>query len=212
MCFDLLTLLARIGGGMTDSNRIIALDLPLRETKEHSPELRGALEYLEKEHGLVPNFVRAYSFDETKLKTFMDLYNEVMLGESELTMLEREMIGVAVSVVNQCYYCLTSHGAAVRLLSGDPVLGDQIATNYRFAPLDLRHRAMLDFAVKITRASYTIGEADRQSLRHAGFSDRGIFDIAAVAGIFNYSNRMASALDIRPNEEYHYRAREKPAD
>jgi len=196
---------------MPSKDKIIALDLPLKETSEHSPELRAALEYLETEHGLVPNYVRAYSFEEIKLKTFMELYNEVMLGDSELSVLEREMIGVAASAANRCYYCLTSHGAAVRELSGDPVLGDLVATNYRFADLGQRHRAMLDFAVRITEASYTIGESDRQALRDAGFSERAIFDIAAVAGLFNYTNRMASALDIRPNEAYHYRARAVPA-
>ena len=195
---------------MPGKDKIIALDLPLKETSEHSPDIRGALEYLEKEHGLVPNFVRAYSFDETKMKPFMDLYNEVMLGPSDLSMLEREMIGVAVSAVNHCHYCLTSHGAAVRELSGDPVLGDTVATNYRFADLDPRRRAMLDFAVKITEASHTVEEADRQVLRDAGLSERAIFDVAAVAGLFNYTNRMASALDVRPNAEYHFRGRSAP--
>ncbi len=195
---------------MPGKEKIIALDLPLKETAEHSPEIRAALEHLEKEHGLVPNFVRAYSFDEARLEPFMGLYNQVMLGESELSWLEREMIGVAVSAVNHCHYCLTSHGAAVRELSGDPVLGDTVATNYRFADLAARHRAMLDFAVKITEASHTIGEGDRQALRDVGLSERTIFDVAAVAGLFNYTNRMASALDIRPNREYHLRGRAEP--
>lgn len=192
---------------MASDERIMALDLPLRETAEHSPDMRAALDYLEKEHGLVPNFVRAFSFDEAKMQPFMALYNDIMLGESELTMLEREMIGVAVSSVNRCHYCLTSHGAAVRELSGDPLLGDTLVTNYRFARLDARQRAMIDFAVKATEASYRIEEADRQALRDAGFSDRAIWDITAVAGLFNFTNRIASALDIRPNAAYHQRGR-----
>ena len=75
--------------------------------------------------------------------------------------------------------------------------------NYRTADLDPRQRAMLDFAVKMTNASDTIEEADREALRAVGFSDRDIWDIAAVAGFFNMTNRIASATDMRPNPEYH---------
>ena len=130
-----------------------------------------------------------------------------MLGESGLSKLEREMIAVAVSSVNRCFYCLVAHGAAVRSLSGDPALGEMLAMNYRAADLDPRRRAMLDFAVKLTERPHEVEEPDRQALREAGFTDRDIWDIAAVAAFFNMSNRMASATDMRPNREYHGQAR-----
>src|SRR5690606_39212552 len=114
------------------------------------------------------------------LRAFTDMYNDLMLGESNLSKLEREMIAVAVSSVNHCYYCLTAHGAAVRQLSGDPALGEQIAMNYRAAKLTPRQKAMLDFSVKLTERPDTIEEADRQALRNAGFSDRDIWDIAST--------------------------------
>ena len=117
------------------------------------------------------------------------------------------MIAVAVSNENRCYYCLTAHGAAVRQLSGDPVLGEMLVQNYRAADLAPRHRAMLDFAVKLTIASWSVEEGDREALRRAGFSERDIWDIAAVASFFNMSNRMASAVDMRPNRDYHAQAR-----
>ncbi|MGE4246176.1 MAG: peroxidase-related enzyme, partial [Parvibaculaceae bacterium] len=122
--------------------------------------------------------------------------------------LEREMIAVVVSSANHCYYCLVAHGAAVRQLSGDPKLGEQMISNYRAADLDPRQKAMLDFAWLITTSPETIEEEDRQILRDAGFSDRDIWDIASVASFFNMSNRMASAVDMRPNGEYHAMARE----
>jgi uncharacterized peroxidase-related enzyme len=75
--------------------------------------------------------------------------------------------------------------------------------NYRVADLDTRTRAMLDFAAQVTVESYTIEEADRQALRDIGFSDRDIWDIANVAAFFNMTNRVASATDMRPNDEYH---------
>jgi uncharacterized peroxidase-related enzyme len=130
-----------------------------------------------------------------------------MLAPSGLSKLEREMIAVAVSSENKCFYCLTAHGAAVRQLSGDPVLGEMMVMNYRAAELLPKQRAMLDFAMKVTNASYTIEEADREELRRLGFTDRDIWDIAAVASFFNMSNRMASAVDMRPNDEYHAQAR-----
>lgn len=160
--------------------------------------------------GLYPNVLKAYSFEDKKLLGFTTMYNELMLGESGLSKLEREMIAVVVSSINRCYYCLVAHGAAVRELSGDPELGEMLVMNYRVARLPRRQRAMLDFAAKLTEASYRIEEADRQALREAGFSDRDIWDIAAVASFFNMSNRMASAIEMMPDREYHYRARERP--
>jgi uncharacterized peroxidase-related enzyme len=124
-----------------------------------------------------------------------------------LSKLEREMIAVVVSSENKCFYCLVAHGAAVRQLSGDPMLGEVLAFNFRAGDFDTRTMAMLVFAEKMTRSSETIVEADRSALRDAGFSDRDIWDIAATAGFFNMSNRIASATDMQPNVEYHSQAR-----
>jgi uncharacterized peroxidase-related enzyme len=135
------------------------------------------------------------------------MYNDLMLGDSRLSKLEREMIAVAVSSHNKCFYCLTAHGQAVRFLSGDPKLGELMVMNYRTARLSRRHRAMLDFAHKLTAEPDKVGEAEREKLRKAGFSDRDIWDIAAVAAFFNMTNRFATAIDMMPNEEYHALAR-----
>jgi uncharacterized peroxidase-related enzyme len=153
--------------------------------------------------GMVPNVLQAYAFDVDKLNAFTSFYNDLMLASSGLTKLEREMIAVVVSSINRCFYCLTAHGAAVRELSGDAKLGEMMVMNYRVADLDTRTRAMLDFAAQVTVESYTIEEADRQALRDIGFSDRDIWDIANVAAFFNMTNRVASATDMRPNDEYH---------
>jgi uncharacterized peroxidase-related enzyme len=153
--------------------------------------------------GMIPNVLQAYAFDIEKLNAFTGLYNDVMFAESGLSKLEREMIAVVVSSINKCFYCLTAHGAAVRQLSGDPILGEQLVMNYRSANLDARQKAMLDFAALMTESSQHIEEEDRDTLRAVGFSDRDIWDIAAVAGFFNMTNRVASATDMRPNSEYH---------
>lgn len=153
--------------------------------------------------GFVPNVLNSYSFNIDKLNTFTALYNDLMLADSGLSKLEREMIAVAVSAVNRCFYCLVAHGQAVRQLSGKPELGEALVMNYRVADISAKQRQMLDFAVKMTEESYRIEEPDRERLRAVGFSDAEIWDIAAVAGFFNMTNRMASATDMRPNAEYH---------
>lgn len=186
-------------------DRLTALEIAPSE--ELSAATKAYFDKCVEKLGMVPNVLFAYAFDEKKLRAFTDMYNDLMLGDSELSKLEREMIAVAVSSVNHCYYCLTAHGAAVRQLSGDPALGEMMVMNYRAAALSPRQRAMLDFAVRLTEEPAKMDEADRAALRDAGFSDRGIWDIAATAAFFNMSNRVAAAVDMRPNPEYHAMAR-----
>lgn len=186
-------------------DRITALDLP--PPAEPDEETAAYFAKCEEKLGLVPNVLRAYSFDLAKLKAFVAMYNDLMLAPSGLSKLEREMIAVVVSSANHCFYCLAAHGATVRQLSGRPELGEMLVMNYRAAALEPRHKAMLDFCWKLTRQPETVEEADRAALRAAGFSDRDIWDIAAVAAFFNMSNRMAIATDQRPNPEYHGMAR-----
>ncbi|EDQ06614.1 Alkyl hydroperoxide reductase AhpD [Sulfitobacter indolifex] len=182
-----------------------ALDLPMVDPLPEATQ--KYFDVCQDKLGMVPNVLRAYAFDIDKLNAFTGMYNDLMLGDSALSKLEREMIAVAVSSVNKCYYCLVAHGAAVRELSGDPQLGEALVMNYRVAKITEKQRAMLDFAVKLTEASAKVEEADRQALRDAGFTDRDIFDIASVAGFFNMTNRVASATDMRPNDDYHAQAR-----
>ncbi len=186
---------------MTDKTGTTALDLPPADPLPEATQkyFDICLEKL----GMVPNVLTAHAFDIDKLNAFTALYNDLMLADSGLTKLEREMIAVVVSSINRCFYCLVAHGAAVRQLSGDPQLGEMLVMNYRVAPLDPRQRAMLDFAAKVTTASATVEEPDRQALRDHGFSDRDIWDIANVAAFFNMTNRVASSVAMKPNDDYH---------
>ena len=190
---------------MNSSEKVTALNLtmvdPLPEaTKKY-------FDICQEKLGMVPNVLKAYAFDINKLDAFTSIYNELMLSESGLSKLEREMIAVTVSSINKCFYCLVAHGAAVRELSKNPILGEMIVMNYKMAPLEIRQRKMLEFTEKITKNSSDINEEDRQKLRDVGFNDRDIWDIANVAGFFNMTNRVASAVAMRPNEEYHEQSR-----
>jgi len=187
-----------------DDHKVTSLKL---SPAQLTPEMAAYFAKCEEKLGFVPNVLKAYAFDMAKLSAFVAMYNDLMLAPSGLSKLEREMIAVAVSAHNRCYYCLVAHGAAVRQLSGDPPLGELMAMNYRAARLSKRERAMLDFALKLTAEPWRVEEDDRARLRDAGFSDRDIRDIAAVAGFFNMTNRVASATDMRPNSVYHAQAR-----
>ena len=187
-----------------DDTEITALSL---QRGKLSPAMEAYFAKCAEKLGFVPNVLSAYAFDNSKLEAFVNMYNDLMLAPSGLSKLEREMIAVAVSSVNRCYYCLVAHGAAVRMLSGDPALGELMVMNYRAARLSKKQRAMLDFATKLTAEPWAVEEADREALRKSGFTDRDIWDIAAVAGFYNMSNRVASATDMRPNSVYHGQAR-----
>lgn len=194
---------------MPQPKHVIRLRLKPLAKKKLAPDIRAYFAKCEEKLGFIPNVLVAYSFDQEKLRPFMDMYNNLMLAPSGLSKLEREMIAVTVSSANHCYYCLTAHGAAVRQLSADPELGEMMAMNYRAADLSTKQRAMLDFAAKLTEMPDRILDSDRATLRKAGWSDADIWDIAAIAAFFNMSNRLASATDMMPNREYHSEARPK---
>ena len=181
--------------------------LKIEQEMPISDETQAYFDLCEEKLGLLPNVLKAHSFNEKKLRVFTEMYNELMLADSQLSKLQREMIAVVVSSINKCFYCLTAHGAAVRQLSGDPQLGEVLVMNWRAADLEPNDAAMLAFTDKLTRQPEMIVEADRQALRDAGWSDRAIWDIGNIAAFFNMTNRVASATEMRPNPEYHSLAR-----
>jgi uncharacterized peroxidase-related enzyme len=186
---------------MPQPSHISKLGVPDPETLDE--DLRVIWRKCVDKLGFVPNVYSAYSKRPERLRNFMRTYNEIMLSDSGLSKLEREMVAVVVSSANRCYYCLVAHGAAVRQLSGDPELGEMMAFNYRVAKLDPRQRAMLDFAWKLTTTPWLVEDEDREKLRGVGLSEEDIFDLAETVAFFNLSNRMASATDMMPNPEYH---------
>jgi uncharacterized peroxidase-related enzyme len=186
------------------TGKVMALDLSPAELDE---AMKAYFAKCQEKLGFIPNVLRAYSFDLGKLKAFVAMSDDLMLAKSGLTKIEREMIAVVVSCANHCHYCLVAHGAVLRKLTGDAMLSETMVANYRAAELDARTRAMLDFSWKLTEKPWEVGEPDRAALRSAGFSDRDIWDISAVAGFFNMSNRMATASGNEPNPEYYAMAR-----
>ena len=192
---------------MSHHNNVVALDLPIPEIQDMPEDTQKYFQICQEKLGMIPNVLTAYSQNLKQLEGFTRLYNELMLGEGELSKLEREMVAVVVSSENKCFYCLVAHGAAVRVLSGDPVLGEHMVMNYRSAKLDKRQRAMLDFTSHLTRSPATVTEEHTQALRDAGLSDSAIWDLSNLIGFYNMSNRVAIASDMQPNPEYHSQSR-----
>ena len=183
------------------------LDLDYEGTKDGEDQVKNYLEIVQQKLGFIPNVLAAFAKFPKQFEGFTKLYNALMLGESGLTKLEREMIAVTVSSENHCFYCLVAHGSAVRELSNDPQLGERIAANFKSAELPKKQEELLNFTKKLTKDPSEIGENDRKKLRDVGYTDRDIWDISAIVGLFNMTNRLASATEMEPNDNYHNLAR-----
>ena len=183
------------------------LNLEYNGKKDGEDQVKNYLNIVNDKIGFVPNVLAAFAKFPKQFEGFTKLYNSLMLGESGLTKLEREMIAVTVSSENHCFYCLVAHGSAVRELSNDPQLGERIATNFRSAELPKKQLELLNFTKKLTRDPSEISESDRTKLRAVGYTDRDIWDISAIIGLFNMTNRLASATEMEPNDNYHNIAR-----
>ena len=180
---------------------------PVPEIKELPQDMRERILAVQEKAGFVPNVFLALAHRPEEFRAFFAYHDALMEKEGRLTKAEREMIVVATSGANQCHYCVVAHGAILRVRAKNPLVADQVAVNYRKADITPRQRAMLDFAMKVSRRSEEIAEEDFKPLRTLGFSDEDIWDIAAISAFFALSNRMANFLDMRPNEEFYLMGR-----
>ena len=175
---------------------------PVPELGDLPEDIRSRILSVQEKSGFVPNVFLAYAHRPDEFRAFFAYHDVLMEKEGGLSKAEREMIVVATSGANGCQYCVVAHGAILRIRARNPLIADQIATNYREADITARQRAMLDFAVKVALNSREIGDQDFVSLREYGFCDADIWDIAAIAAFFALSNRMANFIRMRPNDEF----------
>jgi uncharacterized peroxidase-related enzyme len=167
-------------------------------------DLRARILEVQAKAGFVPNVFLAFSHRPDEARAFFAWHDALLLKDSPtLSKAEREMIIVATSAANDCLYCVVAHGALLRVYSKQPMLADQVATNYMKADLGERQRAMLAFALKVCNDSGALVDADFEALRSHGFSDDDIWDIGAITALFGLSNRMANLLSLRPNDEFY---------
>lgn len=185
---------------MSRDDRICGLDVPDRGNLD--PEMKAFVKGVEKKYGFMPNFVKAYATDNQRLRAFLGSYLELQRPDSGLTSFEHELIALVSAATNGCLYCTAHHGALMRGESGDALFTEILSRNYRQADLSPRHRAMLDFTVKVNADAESITDADRDALRAQGFSDETIWNIAATASFYAGANRMAQAIGLVPAREY----------
>jgi uncharacterized peroxidase-related enzyme len=181
---------------------------PVPDLQDLPADLRARIEEVQEKAGFVPNVFLALAHRPDELRAFMAYHDALLLREgAKLTKGEREMIIVATSGANNCLYCVVAHGAILRVYEKKPLIADQIAVNHRKADITPRQKAMLDFALKVTRASHEVGDADFDALRAHGFDDEDIWDIAGISAFFGLSNRMANVIGLRPNDEFYLMGR-----
>ncbi len=176
---------------------------PVPELKDLPADIRDRILLVQEKSGFVPNVFLALAHRPDEFRAFFAYHDALMEKEEGLSKGEREMIVVATSGLNHCIYCVVAHGAILRIREKNPYLADQIATNYREADITDRHKAMLDFAAKVSLESHEVNDADFEKLREHGFSDEDIWDIAAITAFFSLSNRMANVTTMRPNDEFY---------
>lgn len=168
------------------------------ELAELPDDIRAVIDDAREKLGFIPNVFLAYAQRPEHFRAFMQYHDLLMKGPSGLSRAEREAIVVAVSAENDCLYCVTAHGAALRILGKDAIVADQIATNWRTADLAPRLRTILHFAARVNQRGFVAEEREIAELRAAGLSEHDVWDVAAVAAFFGFSNRMAGTMDLRP--------------
>jgi uncharacterized peroxidase-related enzyme len=185
----------------------ISRRFPIPSIEGLPEDIRSRLLAVQEKSGFIPNVFLTLAYRPDEFRAFFAYHDALMERDSGLTKAEREMIVVATSSANQCHYCVIAHGAILRIRAKNPQIADQIATNYRKADITPRQRAMLDFAMKVSRKAHKISEADFADIASHGFSDDDIWDIAAISAFFALSNRMANVTSMRPNDEFYMMGR-----
>lgn len=188
---------------MTQTNQAAVSRFPVPELKDMPEDIRERIVAVQEKSGFIPNVFLTLAHRPDEFRAFFAYHDALMDKPGNLTKAEREMIVVATSNVNQCQYCVIAHGAILRIRAKDPLIADQVATNYRKADITDRQKAMLDFAMKVSQTAHLVGEADFETLKEHGFSEEDIWDIASISAFFGMSNRLANVTSMRPNAEFY---------
>ncbi|HDR9200168.1 alkylhydroperoxidase [Burkholderia vietnamiensis] len=188
---------------MTAADHAPISRFPVPALDDLPDDIRARIAAVQEKSGFIPNVFVTLAHRPDEFRAFFAYHDALMDKPGNLSKAEREMIVVATSSANQCQYCVIAHGAILRIRAKDPLIADQVATNYRKADITARQTAMLDFAMKVSQAAHEVGEADFDTLKSHGFSDDDAWDIAAIAAFFGMSNRLANVTNMRPNAQFY---------
>jgi 4-carboxymuconolactone decarboxylase len=188
---------------MTQAQQAAVSRFPVPELKDMPEDIRERILAVHEKSGFIPNVFLTLAHRPDEFRAFFAYHDALMEKPGNLTKAEREMIVVATSNANQCQYCVIAHGAILRIRAKNPLIADQVATNYRKADITERQKAMLDFAMKVSQTAHLVGETDLEALKAHGFTEEDIWDIAGIAAFFGMSNRIANVTSMRPNAEFY---------
>lgn len=188
---------------MSTSQQLPISRFPVPELKDIPEDIREKILAVQEKAGFIPNVFLTLAHRPDEFRAFFAYHDALMEKPGNLSKAEREMIVVATSGANQCQYCVIAHGAILRIRAKDPLIADQVATNYRKADITERQKAMLDFAMKVSQTSHLVGESDFEALKAHGFDEDDIWDIAGISAFFGMSNRLANVTNMRPNAEFY---------
>ncbi|MBR8145042.1 peroxidase-related enzyme [Burkholderia sp. AU19243] len=188
---------------MTAADNAPVSRFPVPALEELPDDIRERIAAVQEKSGFIPNVFLTLAHRPDEFRAFIAYHDALMDKPGNLTKAEREMIVVATSSANQCQYCVIAHGAILRIRAKDPLIADQVATNYRKADITVRQKAMLDFAMKVSQSAHLVGEADFDTLKSHGFTEEDAWDIAAISAFFGMSNRIANVTNMRPNAEFY---------
>lgn len=188
---------------MAQENQLAVSRFPVPELKDMPEDIRARILAVQEKSGFIPNVFLTLAHRPDEFRAFFAYHDALMDKPGNLTKAEREMIVVATSGANQCQYCVIAHGAILRIRAKNPLIADQVATNYRKADITERQKAMLDFAMKVSQSAHLVGEGDFDVLKAHGFSEDDAWDIAGISAFFGMSNRLANVTSMRPNAEFY---------
>jgi len=188
---------------MTQAQQAAASRFPVPKLEDMPEDIRARILAVQEKSGFIPNVFLTLAHRPDEFRAFFAYHDALMEKPGNLSKAEREMIVVATSGMNQCQYCVIAHGAILRIRAKNPLIADQIATNYRKADITERQKAMLDFAMKVSQSAHLVDEADFEALKAHGFCEDDIWDIAGISAFFGMSNRLANVTSMRPNAEFY---------
>jgi uncharacterized peroxidase-related enzyme len=176
---------------------------PVPPREDLPAELRERFAAVEERSGFLPNVFAALSWRPTEAAAFFAMHDALMDKETPgLSKADRELVVVATSAANACLYCVVAHGAVARIRARDPYLADQVAVDWRKAPLSPRMHAVLEVAVRLAVEPALVGAEDLAGLRGHGLSEDDVWDVGAIVSFFALSNRLAHWAAIPPNPEF----------
>ncbi len=184
---------------------------PVPKLAELPEDIQQRINEVNEKAGFIPNVFLALAHRPAEFRAFFAYHDALMEKETAgLNKAEREMIVVATSARNQCQYCVIAHGAILRIRAKNPLIADQLSTNYRKADISERQKVMLDFALKVSREAELVNDTDYELLNQHGFDNEDIWDIGAISAFFGLSNRMVNLTSMRTNDEFYLMGRIPP--